>query len=93
MWSNIKSVFEEHISSENVPPFCKVNDNDEIAMYHQQTNYSQQTIEQTKFIHKVLSPDVSKPNHTVLNKMPGPNAVFSRKKTSRKKNELNHINH
>ena len=93
MWSNIKSVFEEYISSENVAAFCKVNDNDEIAMYHQQTNYSQQTIEQTKFIHKVLSPDVSKPNHAVLNKMPGPNAVFSRKKTSRKKNELNHINH
>ena len=39
-----------------------------VAMYHQQTNQSQQAIEQTKFIQKVVSPDVSKPNHAVMNK-------------------------
>ena len=39
-----------------------------VALYHQQTNQSQQAIEQTKFIQKVVSPDVSKPNHAVMNK-------------------------
>ena len=39
-----------------------------VALYDQQTNQSQQAIEQTKFIQKVVSPDVSKPNHAVMNK-------------------------
>ena len=39
-----------------------------VALYHQQTNQSQQAIEQTKFIQKVVSLEVSKPNHAVMNK-------------------------
>ena len=38
------------------------------CMYHQQTNCSQQTIEKTKVIQEVVSPEVSKLNHAVLNK-------------------------
>ena len=35
---------------------------------HQQTNWSQQTNEQTKVIQEVISPEVSEPNRTVMNK-------------------------
>ena len=44
------------------------NDHDEVAMYHQQTNKSQQTIEQTKVIQQIVWLEVSKLNHTVMNK-------------------------
>ena len=48
---------------------------DEVAMYlltyHQQTNLSQQTNEQTKVIQEVVSPEVSMLNHAVINKKPG----------------------
>ena len=50
MWSNIKTVVEEHVSSENVTYILLVDVHDEVAMYHQQTNWYQQTIEQTKVI-------------------------------------------
>ena len=39
-----------------------------VALYHQQTNHSQQAIEQSKFIQKVVSPDVSNSNHAAMNK-------------------------
>ena len=44
MWSNIKTVVEENVSSGNVYvasylTFCTmVDEKDEVAMYHQQTN-------------------------------------------------------
>ena len=37
-------------------------------MCHQQANYSQQTIEQTKVIQDVVSLEVSKLNYALLNK-------------------------
>ena len=42
-----------------------------LLIYHQQTNESQQTNEQTKVIQEVLSPEVSKLNHDVMNKKQG----------------------
>ena len=36
-----------------------------LLTYHQQTNYSEQTNEQTKVIEEVVSPEVSKLNHVV----------------------------
>ena len=56
---------------------------DEVAMYlltyRQQTNLSQQTNEQTKVIKEVVSPKVSKLNHTVMNKK-HKERVFSRER-------------
>lgn len=43
-------------------------DHDDIAMYHQQTNESQQTIEKTLVIWEILSPEVSELNHAVMKK-------------------------
>ena len=36
MWSNIKTVVEEHMSSENVLYSATVDDHDKVYMYHQQ---------------------------------------------------------
>ena len=38
---------------------------DEVAIYHQKTNQSQQTVEQTEVIQEVVLPEVSKLNHNV----------------------------
>ena len=48
-------------------------------MYHQQTNYSLQTIEQTKVIQEVVSLEVSKLNHAVMNKKRDKTQFFSKK--------------
>ena len=42
-----------------------------LLTYHQQTNWSQQTNEQTKFIQEVAPPEVSELNHAVMNKKQG----------------------
>ena len=39
-----------------------------LLTYHQQTDESQQTNEETNVIQDVVSPEVSKLNHTVMNK-------------------------
>ena len=39
-----------------------------LLTYHQQKNQSQQTNDQTKVIQEVFLPEVSKLNHTVMNK-------------------------
>ena len=54
-------------------------------MYHQQTNKSQQIIEQTKVILEVVSPEVSKLNHAVLNKKQGDQMQFSPEKITEKR--------
>ena len=59
--------------------------NDEIAMYHQQTNWAQQTIEQPKVIQEVFSPEVSKLNHAVMNKKQEDRMQFCPEKKTRKK--------
>ena len=76
MWKNIKTVVEKQISSENVAiasylPTQLVDDHWSwwiCTYHHQQTNYSQQTNEQTKVIQEVVSPEVPKLNHAVMNK-------------------------
>ena len=45
-----------------------VDDHDEVAMYHQQTKYFQQTTKQTKVIQEVVSSEVSELNHVIMNK-------------------------
>ena len=68
-----------------------VDDHDEVAMhmylltYHQQKNLSQQTNEQTKVIQEVVLPKVSQLNHSNEQKTRRSKAVFSRKKTRKKK--------
>ena len=57
---------------------------DEVAMYlltyHQQTKQSQQTNKQMKVIQEVVSPEVSKLSHAVLNKKQGDQMQFSLEK-------------
>ena len=53
--------------------------------YHQQTNQSQQNIEQTKVIQEVYSPDVSKLNDAVMNRKQGNQIHISPKKKNKKK--------
>ena len=59
-------------------------------MYHHQTNWSQQTIEQTKFIQEVVSPEVSKLNYTVMNKKQGDEVQFSPEKRLEKRKWIHH---
>ena len=55
-------------------------------MYHQQTNWSQQIIEQAKIIQKVVSPEVYKLNHAVMTRKQGGQMQSSEKNFfSRKK--------
>ena len=67
-----KTFVEEHVSSENVANIPTVHWSmvmmKQLAMYHQQTNQFQQTNEQTQVIQEVVSLEVSKLNHTVINK-------------------------
>ena len=56
-----------------------------LLTYHQQTNWSQQTNKQTKGIQEVVSPEVSKLNHAVMNKKQGDQMQFSLKKGLGKK--------
>ena len=42
---------------------------DEVPIYHQKTNQSQQTVEQTEVIQEVVLPEVSKLNHSLMNKI------------------------
>ena len=42
---------------------------DEVAIYHQKTNQSQQTVEQTEVIWEVVLPEVSKLNYSLKNKI------------------------
>ena len=51
-----------------------------ILTYHQQRNQSQQTNEQTKVIQEVVSLEVSKLNHAVMNKKRGDVMQFSLEK-------------
>ena len=55
-------------------------DHDDIAMYHQQTNKSQQTIEKTLVIWEILSPEVSELNHAVMKKEQEDQMQFSPEK-------------
>ena len=57
---------------------------DKVAMYHQQTNQSQQTIEHTKVIQEVVSLEVSMLNHAVINKKRDQMQIFSKKNGKRK---------
>ena len=75
MWSSIKTVVEEHLSPENLLIYLYSAgrwSDDEVALYllnyHQETYQSQQTKELTKVIQEVVSPEVSKLNHAVMNK-------------------------
>ena len=57
-----------------------------LLTYHHQTDYSQQTIGQTKVIQKVVPPEISKLNHALMNKKQEDQIpVFSRKKTRKNK--------
>ena len=53
---------------------------DEVAIYHQKTNQSQQTVEQTEVIQEVVIPEVSKLNHSLMNKIKKIKYRFFRKK-------------
>ena len=57
----------------------------EVATYYQQTNWSQQTIEQTKVFQEVVLPEVSKLNHAIMNKKQGDQMQFSPEKRLEKK--------
>ena len=76
MWSNIEAVVEEHLSSENVCIYTCILLT-MIMMKWLRTYWptinkqSQQTNEQTKIIQEVVSPEVSKLNHAVMNKKQG----------------------
>ena len=48
-----------------------------LLTYHQQTDYSEQTNEETKVIQEVVSPEISKLNHTVMNKKQGDQVATS----------------
>ena len=67
-------------------PHCLlVDDHYEVAMYHQQTNQSQQTIELIKVIQELVSLEVPKLNHAVMNKKGDRMEFFSRKEIRKKK--------
>ena len=51
-----------------------------LLAYHQQTNQSQQTNEQTKVIQEVVSPEVSKLNPAVMHKTQEDQKQFSLEK-------------
>ena len=53
-----------------------------LLTYHQQTNWSQETNEQTKVVQEVVSPEVSKLNHALVNKKQGDQMQFSLEKPS-----------
>ena len=57
-------------------------------MYHQQTNWSQQIIEQAKIIQKVVSPEVYKLNHAVMTRKQGGQMQSSEKKMFFQKKRL-----
>ena len=48
-----------------------------LLTYHQQTNSSQQTNEQTKVIQEVVLTEVSKLNHALMKKKQGDEMQFS----------------
>ena len=54
-----------------------------LLTYYQQTNYPLKTNEQTKVIQEIVSSEVSKLNHAVMNKKQGDQMQFS--KTRKKK--------
>ena len=53
-----------------------VDGHDEVAMYHQQTNQSQQTIDQTIVVQEIVSPEVSKLKHVEVSKKQGDQMQF-----------------
>ena len=59
-------------------------------MYHQQTNWSQQTIKQTKVIQEVVLQELSKLNHAVLNKKQGHQIQLSPAKKIEKRKRIYH---
>ena len=59
-------------------------------MCHQQTNYSQQTIEQTKVIQDVISPEVSKLNYALLKKKQESQIQFSPEERLEKRKWIDH---
>ena len=64
----MKTVDEEHFSSEYVPTFhCSLIIMKQPQLYDQYIKQSQQTIEQTKVIQEVVSPEVSKLIYYVKN--------------------------
>ena len=72
MWKNIKTVVEKQILSENVTITTYSVGQWSLIMMNMHlpssTNYSQQTNEKTKVIQVVVSTEVPKLNHTVMNK-------------------------
>ena len=72
MWIDIKTVVQEHLSSENVTRY--------LLTCYQQSHESQQTNEQTKVIQEVVSPEVSKLKQAVMNKKQGDHMQFSLEK-------------
>ena len=83
------------MSFENVYTYILLVD-DQVAIYlltyHQQTNWSQQTNEQTKDIQEVVSPEVSKLNDAVMNKKQGDQMQFSLKERQDRKKEMDSSN-
>ena len=78
--SNIKTVVKEHFLPENVH---SVGQQYEVTSYIPSTS-SQQIVEQTEVIQEV-SPEVSKVNHSVMNKKHGIEYSFLEKKDCRKR--------
>ena len=79
--SNIKTVVKEHFLPENVH---SVGQQYEVTSYIPSTS-SQQIVEQTEVIQEV-SPEVSKVNHSVMNKKHGIEYSFLQKKDQKKEN-------
>ena len=61
-----------------------------LLSYHQQSNESQQTNEQTKVIQEVVSPEVSKLYYTLLNKKQGDQIQFFPEKKLEKRKWIHH---
>ena len=59
-------------------------------MHHQQANWSYQTIKQTRFIQELVSPEVSKLSHTVMNKKQEDQMQFSPEKRLEKRKWIHH---
>ena len=76
----LKNMYHQKMQLGTSHSHCSlVDDHDEVVMYHQQTNYSLQTIEQTKVIQEVVSLEVSKLNHAVMNKKRDKTQFFPKK--------------
>ena len=82
----MKTVDEEHFSSEYVPTFhCSLIIMKQLYLYDQETKQSQQTIKQTKVVQEVVSPEVSKLIYYVMNEKQGDKIQSSPEKKIKEK--------